>query len=175
MKWYVYLICFVLTVAGVFCGIRLFQLIARESYVNGSIDIQNQFSVESFAYANTSIEFYNDIYDPTNTYAYEIDLLKVDDFNGTKSRYQLVLNDYVLIDTQISAGAVFSKAYLDFYNTDGQIVCSAYLDISIKFLSDKTALTLKTTGGESASFLTQYFKDNGIRLKLNKILKEGAK
>ena len=171
MKWYVYLICFVLVALGVFCGIRLHALMTRESYINGSIDITNQFSAESFNYSKTSVEFYNDIYDPTNTYSYEIDLLKVDDFNGIRNRYQLVLNGYILTDTQISAGAVFSKAYIDFYNTDGQIVCSAVLNISIKFLSDKTVLTLSTTGGLNASFLSQYFKDNGIRLKINQILK----
>lgn len=172
MKWYIYLICFILMVAGVFCGIRLYQLVTRESYINGSIDIQNKFYLESFAYASTSVEFYNDIYDGTNTYSYEVDLLRVDDFNGTKNVYQVELNGYILTDTQISAGAVFSKAYLDFYNTDGDIVCSSSLDIAIKFLSDKTTLTLATTGGENASFLTQYFKDNGIRLKVIKIIKE---
>ncbi len=171
MKWYVYLICFALCIAGVFCGIRLYKLVSAESYVNGSINIENKFSMESFAYANTAVEFYNDIYDTTDTYAYAIDLKPVDDFDGAKNKYEIVLNGYFLTDTQISAGAVFAKAYLDFYNTDGEILCSAFLDISVKFLSDKTALTLSTTGGKNASFLTQYFKDNGIRLKINEILK----
>ena len=169
MKWYVYLICFALMITGVFCGIRLYELVTRESYINGSINIQNQFSVESFSYANTSVEFYHDIYDTTDTYAYTIDLLKVDDFNGQANTYQLVLNGYILFDTQITAGSVYAKVNLDFYNTDGEIVCSSYMDISIKFLSSRTTLSLTTTGGENASFLTQYFRDNGIRLKINEI------
>ena len=43
-----YLIAFVLIVVGVFCGIRLYKEIQSESYVNGSIDISNRFSQESF-------------------------------------------------------------------------------------------------------------------------------
>jgi hypothetical protein len=170
MKWYVYLICFVLVIAGTFCGIRLYALVTRESYINGSIDIENKFRMESFAYANTSVEFYHDIYDATDTYAYEIDLLRVDGFDGVRNNYQIVLNGYILTDTQITAGIVYAKACWDFYDTDGQIVCSSSLDISVKFLSDKTVLTLATAGGQNASFLTQYFKDNGIRLKVNQIL-----
>ena len=166
MKWYVYLICFVLVIAGAFCGIRLYTLATREGYINGSIDIQNQFSMESFSYANTTVEFYHDIYDTTNTYEYSTDLLRVDDFDGAAKAYQVVLNDYILLDTQVSAGSVFSKVYLDFYNTGGSRICAAFLNISVKFLSNKTTLTLTTTGGENASFLTQYFKDNGIKLKI---------
>ena len=173
MKWYVYIICFILVIVGTFCGIRLYDLMTRESYINGSINIQNRFSMESFAYANTGVEFYHDIYDITDTYSYEIDLLKIEDFDGLKNQYQVVLNGYILTDTHISAGAVFSKANIDFYSTDGAVVCSSSLDIAIKFLSDKTTLTLTTTGGLNASFLTQYFSDNGIRLRINQILQGG--
>lgn len=169
MKWYVYLICFALMLCGVFCGIRLHTLMTAESYINGSINIQNQFSMESFSYASTSVEFYHDIYDDTNTYSYEIDLLRVDDFNGAKNKYQIVLNNYVLLDTQIMTGSVFSVVYMDFYDTNGEKISSAFLNLSIKFLSNKTTLTLSTTGGENASFLTQYFRDNGIRLKINEL------
>jgi hypothetical protein len=169
MKWYVYLICFVLIVSGVFCGIRLHELMTRESYIRGSINIENRFSMESFRYASTGVEFYRDIYDPTDTYSYEINLRRVDDFNGLRNQYRVTLNGYILTDTQITAGAVFAKVYLDFYNTDGEVICSAFLDISIRFLSDRTTLTLSTVGGQNASFLTQYFRDNGIRLNINEI------
>ena len=166
MKWYVYLICFVLVIAGAFCGIRLYTLATRESYINGSIDIQNRFSMESFSYANTTVEFYHDIYDTSDNFSYSTELLRVDDFNGAENTYQVVLNGYILPDVQITSGSVFVKVYIDFYNTNGDIVCSAFLNVSVKFLSNKTTLTLSTSGGQNASFFTQYFKDNGIRLKI---------
>ena len=173
MKWYVYLICFALVVSGVFCGLRLYAKLTAESYVNGSINIQNQFSMESFAYANTGLEFYHDIYDTTDTYTYTTDLLPVTDFNGQRHRYEIVLNDYVIIDTQITAGAVLAKVYLDFYDTSGDIICAASMDIKIEFLSNKTRLTFATVGGANASFISQYFRDNGVRLTINEILKGG--
>jgi hypothetical protein len=113
------------------------------------------------------VVFYHDLYDDTNTYSFEKDLLKVDDFDGQKKTYQVVLNDYVLLNTEINAGSVFATVNMDFYNIEGK---SATLKISVKFLSGKTQLTLATTGNENASFLEQYFTDNGIRLQIIEIL-----
>ena len=168
-----YLLAFVLIVVGVFCGIQLYKEIKAESYINGSIDISNRFSQESFNYSSTSVVFYHDLYDDTNTYYFEKDLLKVDDFDGKKNSYEVVLNDYVLINAAVNSGSVSATLYMDFYDTDGQIVHSATLKISVKFLSGKTQLTLATTGSVNASFLEQYFADNGIRLQINQILEGG--
>lgn len=170
MKWYTYLICFVLIVVGVFCGIELYKEVKAESYINGSIDISNQFSQESFNYSSTSLVFYHDTYDNTDTYSFNKDLLKVDDFNGKDKEYQVLLNDYVLIDSEFNSGSIFSVVNMDFYDTNGNIVCNSTMNISIKFLSDKTQLQITTTGNKNASFLEQYFSDNGIRLKVMEIL-----
>ena len=109
MKWYWYIICVILVLLGVFCGIQLYKLVKAESYVNGSIDISNKFSQESFKYTNTSVVFYHDIYDETDTYIFEADCLKVDDFNGLTNTYQVVLNDYVLLGSEITAGSIFTS------------------------------------------------------------------
>lgn len=170
MKWYTYLICFILIVVGVFCGIELYKEVKAESYINGSIDISNQFSQESFNYSSTSLVFYHDIYDETDTYSFDKELLKVDDFNGKDKEYQVLLNDYVLINSDIHSGSVFSVVNMDFYNTDGEIVCTSSMNISIKFLSNKTQLTITTVGNKNASYFEQYFSDNGIRLKVMEIL-----
>lgn len=165
-----YLLAFVIIVVGVFCGIRLYKEIKAESYINGSIDISNRFTQESFNYSSTSAVFYHDIYDDTDTYTFEKDLLKVENFDGKKKTYQVVLNDYVLLNTEINAGSVFATVNMDFYDTSGNVINSAVMKISVKFLSNKTTLTLATTGKENASFLEQYFADNGIRLRIIEIL-----
>lgn len=170
MKWYSYLICFILVIVGVFCAIGLYKEVKAESYVNGSIDISNKFSQESFNYSSTSVVFYHDLYDETDTYSFEKDLLKVDDFNGKDKQYQVVLNDFVLVNADIKAGSVYSLITMDFYNTDGELINNAEMNLSIKFLSSKTTLTLSATGQENASFFEQYFADNGIRLKVIEIL-----
>lgn len=165
-----YLLSFVIIVVAVFCGIRLYKEIKAESYINGSIDISNRFTQESFNYSSTSAVFYHDLYDDTDTYAFEKDLLKVENFDGKTKTYKVVLNDYVLLNCEINAGSVFATVDMDFYDTNGQIVNSAVMKISVKFLSNKTTLTLATTGKENASFLEQYFADNGIRLQIIEIL-----
>ena len=165
-----YLLAFVIIVVGVFCGIRLYKEIKAESYINGSIDISNRFTQESFNYSSTSAVFYHDLYDDTDTYTFEKDLLKVENFDGKKKTYQVVLNDYVLLNTEINAGSVFATVNMDFYDTSGNVINSAVMKISVKFLSNKTTLTLATTGKENASFLEQYFADNGIRLRIIEIL-----
>ena len=58
-----YILAFALIVAGVFCGLQLYKEVKAESYVNGSIDISNRFSQESFIYTSTSVVFYHDLYD----------------------------------------------------------------------------------------------------------------
>lgn len=170
MKWYSYIICFILVVIGTFCGIELYKEVKAESYVNGSIDISNQFSKDSFDYTSTSVVFYHDLYDDTDTYSFEKDLTKIEDFNGQRKTYQVVLNDFVIIDAEINAGSVYAKVYIDFYDEYASVLCSSYMDISIKFLSGKTALSISTKGYDNAQFLEQYFADNGIRLKIVEIL-----
>lgn len=165
-----YILAFVLIVVGVFCGIRLYKEIKAESYINGSIDISNRFTQESFNYSSTSVVFYHDLYDDTDTYTFEKELLKVENFDGKAKTYRVALNDYVLLNCEINAGSVFATVDMDFYDTNGNIVNSAAMKISVRFLSNKTALTLTTTGKENASFLEQYFADNGIRLRIIEIL-----
>ena len=46
------------------------------------------------------------------------DLLKVEDFNGEKKEYKVILNDYVLIGSEINAGSIFSVVNMDFYDTN---------------------------------------------------------
>ena len=124
----------------------------------------------TFSKVNLSIIFYHDLYDDTDTYAFEKDLLKVENFDGKKKTYQVILNDYALLNTEINAGSVFATVNMDFYDTNGNVINSAVMRISVKFLSNKTTLTLATAGKENASFLEQYFADNGIRLRIIEIL-----
>jgi len=168
-----YSICGVLLVAGIFCGIDLYKNLTAESYIRGSINIENRFTMESFNYSSTSVIFYNDLYDTTDTWTYSIDLKPVDDFNGQKHQYQLVINDYVIWGTVVNAGSINAEFVMDFYDTNGVMICSAKMDIQIMFYSNKTALSLVVVGSQSASFLEQYFDDNGIRLYVNEI-KGGA-
>lgn len=168
-KLMLYIIGSLVILSGIVCGVAFFKEVTAESYVNGSINIENQFSVESFQYGSNNVVFYHNNEDTTQTYTYSTDLLKVQDFNGEKKKYEVVVNDYVLPAT-VSAGAVDTVLYIDFYSTSGDLLCSSEMKISIKFFSDKTQLKFSVVGQQQAQFLEQYFKDNGIHLKINEIL-----
>lgn len=169
MKWSTYLFCLVLISLGLFCGVRWTQEVRAKSYVNGSIKVSNEFSRESFEYSNTFVAFTSDIPSGEGSYSFDKDLLKVDDFNGNTKKYEVVLNDFVLLNAQIKAGSVFIPLDMDFYDTDGDPKCSGTLDILVEFLSGKTHLSMRVKNKEQASFFEQYFKDNGIRLKIIEI------
>ena len=165
-KLMLYIIGSLVIISGLICGVAFYKEVTAKSYVNGSINIQNQYSMESFQYNSNSVVFYQN--SGTNTYTYSTVLLKVADFNGEKKNYEVVVNDYILPAT-VSAGAVDTTLLLDFYSTSGELTCSSAMKINIKFLSDKTQLTFSVVGEKQAQFLEQYFKDNGIRLRINEI------
>ena len=168
-----YSICGVLIVTGLFCGIDLGRELTKQSYIRGSINIENRFTMESFNYVSTSVVLYNDLYDDTDTWTYSVDLKPVDDFNGQKYQYQLVINNYIIWGTVVSAGSINAEFNMDFYDTDGDMICAATMKIKILFLSNKTSLSFVVVGSQEASFIGQYFSDNGIRLYVNEI-KGGA-
>ena len=166
MKWYSYLICAVLILLGTFFGIKFYQKLTAESYVNGQINIQNEFSMKHFKYTTTGLAFYHDEYDETNTYYFEKQLLKVEDFNGLKYEYQITLNNIPLLNAEIFAGEVTNISQIDFRDTQNQMLCQAEFKIHIVFISDKTILRVETTGQKNAEFLNQYFLDNGFKLEI---------
>ena len=162
MKWYSYLICCLCIIVGVFFGLNWYQDVTAQSYVNGDINISNKFSQESFNYSSSAV-----VFTPTEnaeSYAFETELIEVDGFNGVKKDYTVKLNEYVLTDTTITAGSVKANVNMDFYDTEGDVVCNGELTIVIRFLSDKTQLQLSCPNQASATFFENYFSDNGIRL-----------
>ena len=168
MKWWSYIICCILVLFGTFFGIKLYQQATKESYVNGSIDISNQFYQETFSYASTSVAFY-----PTangSTWDYSNELVKTNGFDGQLKKYKVVLNDYTLVTAEIKAGSVYATVRMDFYNTDGTIDCEGTMSIRVLFLSDSTELKLSCPNEKSANYFEQYFIANGIRLEIIEIL-----
>ncbi len=170
MKWYSYIICCVLVIVGAFVGVKFYREAGSSSYVNGSIDISNQFSRETFFYSNSSVAFY-----PTEnaeSYAFSVDLEKVENFDGTKKEYKVVLNEEELIFAKISAGAVNVDIEKEFYDTDGAVEHVGNLNIVIRFLSGKTQLSISCKNQTSANYFEQYFTDNGIRLRVEEVIKK---
>lgn len=168
MKWYSYIICSILILVGCFYGIKFYQDVTATSYVNGSIDISNKFSQDSFYYVSSSVAFYPT--ENSEAYTFEIDCLETDNFDGERKDYKVVLNDYVLINSVITGGSVRSVVQMDFYDVDGNLLHNAEMDLLIRFLSEKTQLKLSCADQTSATYFENYFNDNGIRLGVIELL-----
>ena len=158
-----YLVSSVIIIGACICGVQLYKEVTAKSYVNGSIDIQNQFVVESFEYSNDVIIFYKE---SENSYLFDIDLIPVKDFNGEEKEYQIKLNDYVLFNAEIKAGSVESEVQIDLYDVNGELLNSSNLKIKVEFLSNKTNLKLVADSLEDSEYLSQYFEDYGFTLKI---------
>jgi hypothetical protein len=163
---------------GVWAGITLWRKVHAESYINGSINITNEFYFESFTYDNS---LFTDTvvfppatpYDTADTiYSWQSENLPtVPDFNGIEKTYQIEVNGYRIFNAVINAGGVIIRTNIDFYDTANNLLCSAYYDLSVRFLSNRTEIEIKTTGQQNANFIEQYFADNGLRIKVKEILK----
>ena len=158
-----YILSAVIIFGACVCGVQLYKEITAKSYVNGSIDIQNQFVAESFVYSTSNIVFNKE---SENFYLYEIDLIPVDNFNGEEKEYEVKLNYYDLFNAEIKAGFVNSEIQIDFYDTNGELLNSSNLNIKVEFLSNKTNLKISTGSLEESEYLTQYFQDRGFTLKI---------
>ena len=167
-----YILGTIIIACGAITGTLLYKEMTAESYINGSIDVSNQFSQESFKYSSTSVVFYDDIYDNKDLYTFSTELLKVENFDGIKNKYEVEINDYILLEPNliITAGAVSGQLPMEFYDLDGNVDVSAVLNLSIQFLSNKTVLTLSVEGYEPSQYMEQYFADNGIRITVNQIM-----
>lgn len=157
----------VICCSGVFCGIELVKDLTSTSYVNGSLNVRNQFYQEQFSYNVSSLSLY--LEDDNITYSTTIDMPKVEGFNGNEKEYMITFNDYVLEDAHItySAGAVYMLIPYIFYDVNGNIPCSVSLHISVKYLSNATILKVWCEGEEDSQYIQQYFSDYGFRLYID--------
>ena len=167
MKWYSYVICCVLIVLGTFFGIRLVQEMTSESYVNGSIDITNEFYQDSFKYSTNNIVFYPIAEE--ESYDFSIELLPTENFDGEDKEYIVKLNDYVLL-ANIYAGKITADVNMDFYDTEGAILCNGAMSLKLEFFADKTNLTLVCADENSANYFEEYFNSYGFRLTVTEVL-----
>ncbi len=161
-----YLICLVLILVGIYCGVNLSNEINEASYENGSINIENEFRKETFFYSSTAIAFY-----PTSnasSYVFTSELLPVEGIDADKKDYSFYFMDmeHEVLNAEIVAGRVIAPISINFYNPDGTLACKGKITVKIEFLSGNTLLTLSCINKSSADYFEQYFADYGIKLKL---------
>ena len=159
VKVILYILAFLVILSGVVCGIWTYKIITSKSYINGDLlGFENAFKQENFKYITNTLPHYT----------YEINLLPVEEFDGLSKSYEVILNDYEIVNAKIDAGAVeFNRSY-EFLGVESNVKNTTQLCIRLEFLADKTKLKV-VVETDNTAYITQYFNNNQFSLRVNEI------
>ncbi len=169
----IYILCVGFIISGLYCGIKWFQDAHRESHIIGSLEVNNKKMKENFIFSNAknAIVFYHDDYDETELYSFTSELEAIPTFDGNKKQYEIMLNDYLILEPTILFRMVAFRVFINFVDVDSSILCETYFDVEIKFLTDKTEFRIEVTGDEDRQYIERYIESNGFELYINEISK----
>ena len=168
VKVILYILAFLVILSGVVCGIMTYKIITSKSYINGDLlGFENAFKQENFKYVTNTLPLYADA-SKEDYCTYEINLLPVEEFDGLSKSYEVILNDYEIVNAKVDAGAVeFSQSY-EFLDVESNVKNNTQLCIRLEFLADKTKLKVVVKTNNTA-YITQYFNNNQFSLRVNEI------
>lgn len=165
MKWYSYIICFILIIVGVFCTIELVDLFSVKSGEYGSvISYQTQGDYEEFSkFDYGTIDFDTEDY---TTYK-NISTFGSQQFDGTKEDYTLFFNGQPLNNVVQTAGRINGDLSLKFYDLNGEEITTADIHFVVEYLASATKVTTTITNVDnSVSYLNAYMEINGAVLQV---------
>lgn len=156
-----YIVGVLVIAAGIYSSINLYKEVNAKSYINGEIPLFSQFQVEDFSYCSSQIVLTKD---NNGQFTYEVDTLKVKDFDGIENTYKIYFNDKN-IPAKVNAGSIEINCKLNFLSTENETLNLAPLKIQVNFLSESTTIKIATNNQESANYLQKYFLVNGFSIK----------
>lgn len=165
MKWYGYIICFVLILVGIFSTMELVKLFNVKSAEYGTvitIETKNDYTeVSKFDYGSLSFD--------TEDYVHftNVSTFAPQDFNGKQNDYTILVNGQPTNNIIVNAGKISGDLTLAFYGLNGDVVSTAELHILIEYYASGTKVTLTTqNSNDSVSYLTTYTNINGAVIKV---------
>ena len=165
MKWYSYIICFILIIIGTFCTIELVDLFSATSGEYGSvISYQTHGDYEEFSkFDYGTIDFDTEDY---TTYK-NISTFGSQQFDGTKEDYTLFFNGQPLNNVVQTAGRINGDLSLKFYDLNGEEITTADIHFVVEYLASATKVTTTITNVDnSVSYLNAYMEINGAVLQV---------
>lgn len=139
MKWYWYLICVALIIAGTLSSAELYDMFNVQSKEYGQalvLDTKKDYNeVSKFDLGALELQSTDNVnYTFTKTYGAE-------KFNGTNKNYTLMFNTRE-IDTTTTSGAVFGVLVLNFYGVNNELLSVANVRFEINYYATYTQLTV---------------------------------
>lgn len=165
MKWYHYIICFILIVVGIFSTIEIVDLFSVKSGEFGSsINIEmkkdykeiSKFDLGSLLFTSNDQKNYSisQKYAPV-------------EFDGNKGDYTLLFNGQMANNVEVSSGTITGAFTITFYGVDGETLSTADFNIHIEYLASGTTVTVTAIAdGDNLSYLLSYSNYNGAVIKV---------
>lgn len=165
MKWYHYIICFVLIFIGVFCTMELVKLFNVKSAEYGTvitIETKNDYTeVSRFDYGSLSFDT-EDYVNFTN-----ISTFSPTEFNGKENDYTILVNGNPTNNLVVNAGKISGDFSMTFYDLNGDVATVSDLHILIEYYASGTKVTLTIqNNNDSVSYFTTYTNINGAVIKV---------
>lgn len=168
-KIFLYIVGILIIFVAIFLGIKMGRIYFDKSANYGSGFVNSWTGkTETFSYKQTGLALSKD--DATGTYVAQIQTGRVEDFDGVKNGYEILINEINCYNATYGAGNIVSKLHKQFLDPDGQVIADSTLTVRVNFLIDKTTISITCNDGEAAANCwDSFFKNFGFRLKLVKI------
>lgn len=169
MKWYWYLICVALIIAGTLSSIELYDMFNVKSQEYGNalvLDTKTDYNeVSKFDLGSLELQSTDNVnYMFTKTYGAE-------KFNGTNKNYTLMFNTRE-IDTTTTSGAVFGVLRLNFYGVNNELLSVASVRFEVDYYATYTQVTVTMrNSNNSLAYISTLSAIEGAMLSV--IEKEG--
>lgn len=165
MKWYHYLICICLILAGILSMLKLkdiFNIKSAEYGTAVTIETKNNYSeVAKFDLGVLSFTS-----DDNKNYAFTM-TYSAKEFDGTKNNYTILFNNEPTNNVVVKAGKISSELILKFYDLDNNLSAKAKVNILVEFYAELTKVTLTTIDeNNSTGFLTKSSNIFGAVIKV---------
>lgn len=159
------LVPIVLLGAGVYCGLELYREKTSVSQTFGTLkehDLWEEFNI--FDCDLSDAIFYQV---DAGGYEYTATIPKAVDFDGSKHKYNVLINENPSNAEQSSAGILTATNTLNYYNVEGNVLQQTILNIEVRFYQSKLQLSISTTNNadQQALFL-EYIRFNGLRMRI---------
>lgn len=165
MKWYHYIICFILIVVGIFSTIELVDLFSVKSGEFGTaitFETKNDYKEISKFDLGSLLFTSNDQknYSLSSKYAPA-------EFDGNKGDYSLLFNGQMANNVEVSAGTITGTFTITFYGVHGETLSTADFTVHVEYLASGTTVTVTAMAdGDNLSYLLSYSNYNGAIIKV---------
>ena len=165
MKWYHYLLCFVLIFIGIFSSIELLKLFNVKSAEYGTvitIETKNDYTeISKFDYGSLSFDT-EDYTNYTN-----VSTFAPAEFDGKSNNYTILFNGQPTSNVVVNAGKISGDLTICFYDLNGDVASTSDLHILIEYYASGTKVTLTMPNtNDSVAYFTTYTNINGAVVKV---------